>query len=141
MTRKARDHNKHVILAALPGTRKEIQIATGLSKTCVQRWITRLHEARIIRISKWVKPTPESQPTGFYRIGSAPDAVCKLKPLTNTQKVNRWRARLKQRDPEAYELLMKKSVARIWEHAAKTSRRDPLMAALYGQPVINTNRE
>lgn len=137
MKRKARDHNKHIILAALPGTRKDVENATGLSKTTVQGWITRLHKDRVIRISKWVKPTPESKPTGFYRIGSAPDAVCKLEPLTNREKVYRWRKRLKDRDPEAYELLMKKSVARIWVHAAKTSRRDPLMAALYGQPVIN----
>ena len=111
MTHKARDHNKHVILAALPATRKDIQIATGLSKTCVQRWITRLHQERVIRISKWVKPAPENQPTAFYRIGSAPDSVCKQEPLTNTQKVYRWRPRLKKRDPEAYELLMKKSLA------------------------------
>lgn len=118
-----------------------IQITTGLSKTCVQRWITRLHQERVIRISKWVKPAPESRSTAFYRIGSAPDAICRIEPLTNTQKVSRWRRRLKQRDPEAYELLMKKSIARIYAHKARTGRHDPLMAALYGQPVINTNRE
>ena len=139
--RRKRDHNKHIVLAALPGTRKDVENATGLSKTCVQRWISQLHKDRVVRISKWVKPTLTSPPTAFYRIGSAPDAPCKLKPLTTREKVYRWRKRLKDRDPEAYELLMKKSVARIWVHAAKTSRRDPLMAALYGQPVINTNRE
>ncbi|MFA7386497.1 MAG: hypothetical protein WCZ87_02415 [Thiohalobacteraceae bacterium] len=133
MTRKARDHNKHVILGSLPGTRKDIQIATGLSKTTVQGWITRLHKERVIRISKWVKPTPNSIPTAYYRKGSAPDAECRLKPITNTEKQTRWRNRLKARDPEAYELLMKKSLARLWELAARTRRRDPLMAALYGQ--------
>lgn len=133
MTRKARDHNKHVILGSLPGTRKDIQIATGLSKTTVQGWITRLHKNRVIRVSKWVKPTPTSQPAAYYRTGSAPDAVCRITPLTNKEKVYRWRQSLKRRDPEAYELLMKKSVARLWEHKARSGRQDPLMAAFYGQ--------
>lgn len=132
MTRKKHDHNKHIILAALPGTRKDVEVATGLSKTTVQGWITRLHKGRVIRISKWVKPTPTSKPAAHYRIGSAPDAVCRLTPLTNKEKVYRWRRRLKQRDPEAYERLMARSIARIYAHKATTGRHDPLMAALYG---------
>lgn len=140
MSRQRRDHNKHLVLAALPGTRRDIQERTGLSKTTVQGWITRLHKDRVIRISKWVKPTPTSIPTAFYRVGGGPDAVCRIKPLTNREKVYRWRRRLKQRDPEAYELLMKKSLARIWEHRAKTGRRDPLMAAFYDQPTIEGRR-
>lgn len=133
MTRKKHDHNKHIILAALPGTRKDIEIATGLSKTCVQHWITRLHQERVIRVSKWVKPTPTSRPAAYYRTGSAPDAVCRITPMTNTEKQMRWRRNLKQRDPEAHELLMKKSMARLWAHKARSGRQDPLMAALYGQ--------
>lgn len=136
---KRRDHNKHLVLAALPGTRKEIEIATGLSKTCIHNWITRLHNERVIRISKWVKPTPNSMPTAYYRKGSAPDAICRLEPFSNSEKMKRYRLRMKKHDPERYELFMKRSLARIWEHKAKSGRHDPLMAAFYGQPLINTS--
>lgn len=139
MTRKKRDHNRTVILDALPGTRKEVQERTGLSKTCVRGWVDRLHKERVIRISKWVKPTPTSIPTAFYRLGSAPDATCRFKPLSNTEKIKRYRHRMRRNDPERYEIFMKKSLARIWEHKAKSGRHDPLMAALYGQP--NTRYE
>lgn len=132
MTRKARDHNKHVILGSLPGTRKDIQIATGLSKTTVQGWITRLHKDRVIRISKWVKPTPESMPTAFYRLGSAPDAICRLEPLTNTQKQRRYRRRMRVDADGSWETFLAKANARRWAKKAKTGRHDPLMAAFYG---------
>ena len=125
--------NKEHILSALPGTRKEVQERTGLSKTTVQAWITRMHKDGTIRIGKWVKPTPHSKPAASYRRkGRSDDAVCTIKPISNTEKVNRYREKLKRNDPERYELLMQKSIARLWEFKAKSERRCPLMAALYG---------
>ncbi len=122
--------NRQRFLDALPGTRKDIQERTGLSKTAVQNWATRLHKEGAIYISKWVKPTPNSIPTAYYRKGKGKDAPCRQQPLSNTERHRRYRQRMRQ--DGRWEFFLAKANARRWARRAEAGRRDPLMAALYG---------
>lgn len=117
-----------VVLEAMPGTRREIEEKTGLSKTTVFRWVKELHACGWCFISTWRRPD-RGPWMPRYSAGPGKDAACKLKYLTEAEKSLRFRK--KARANGSWEDRLAQVRMRYWQRKAAT-RRDPIVSALFG---------
>lgn len=69
------------LLAAMPGTRREIEKSTGLAKTTVFRRAAQLHTAGWCHISGWRGDGHGGRYQPVFKAGQGKDRVCTLQPL------------------------------------------------------------
>lgn len=119
---------REVVLAALPATQTEIRKKTGLSRATVCRWIGDLHKSGEIYICSW-KHTGGPF-AAVYRAGKGKDVECTLKPTTIAERSRKYRRRMRQSGN--WDDYKARERARYW--ARKPIQRDPMIAALFGQP-------
>lgn len=121
-----------VVLAALPGTRAQLQAKTGLTEHTVQKHLRRLRLDQQAHIGGWVR-APEGvygcHWIAVYHAGPGPDAPCRFKPKTRKQ-INEAFAR-RARESGQIDTIHAAKRARYWSRKAQ-QRRDPLLAALFG---------
>lgn len=117
------------VLGAMPGTKADIVIKSGVSQAAVLRWIRLLHADRKIYIADW-KPHPRAGAAmAVYAVGDLPDAPCKLKHLTKRQIRLRFEAKAKQ--DGRWDSMKARWRSKYWIRKARAVG-DPLVAALFG---------
>lgn len=62
------------VLAAMPGTQRDIRNATGLGVGTVSRWVTAIKEAGQCHIGAWVSPGKAGRYTEYLQPGPGPNA-------------------------------------------------------------------
>ena len=117
------------VLGAMPGTKAEIVIKSGVSQAAVLRWVRLLHAGRKIYIASW-KPHPRAGAAmAVYAVGDLPDAPCQLKHLTKRQVRLRFEATAKQ--DGCWDSMKARWRSKYWIRKAG-AMGDPLVAALFG---------
>lgn len=117
------------VLGAMPGTKADIVIKSGVSQASVLKWVGQLHADRKIYISSW-RPHPRAGAAmAVYAIGDLPDAPCKLKHLTKRQIRLRFEAKAKL--DGRWDSMQARWRSKYWIRKAATVG-DPLVAALFG---------
>lgn len=108
-----------LILKALPATRLEVQLKTGMGKSTVQAIIERLHEQRWIHVCGWERILKNG--TGRfvmrYKAGQGADKPCKLEPMSRTELEKRRRKKLLKTGE--IEERNKRNLMRYYEKRAK----------------------
>ena len=123
------DPVRAAIIAALPGSQKQIVERTGFVKSTVSRHIVALHHQHEIRIYAWARQKGCGPYSPEFEKGSGPDVPCDLQPIPETVRAKKMRDK-RRRTGEIEE---DKAKARARYHANRASyKNDPLMAALYG---------
>lgn len=125
---RKQDHNRAVVLAALPGTQREIADRTGLGLATVWRWLEGLYAAREAFIGAWVLPPHGGPVTGVWQAGNQRHVRCTIKIRTNKRRTADNRRRLRE-SGEWEDVLAKR---RAQYHANKAPRRDRITVALFG---------
>lgn len=125
--------NRAAVLAAMPGTRPEIEAKTGLGAATVWRWVKDLHgpdegRGRECHIGRWRHCETGGRPMPVYVAGPGRDAPCRLTPATDAERASRYRERLRRSGE--WEDKKARMRARYW--AKRPPKRDPLTAALFG---------
>lgn len=119
---------------ALPGTRRDIEVKTGLSKNCVWRWIEDLHAVGECHITRWERP--EKGPyMPRYAPGPGKDKLCDLVHMTVTEKAKRYRKRARADGSWQDRLAQQRS--KYWADKA-AERGDPLLNLFYGRAGNNS---
>lgn len=104
-----------IILAAMPATRRLIEIRTGLPKTTVVRRVDQLRAAGWTYICGWQGDhSSKFQPR--FAAGKGRDRACTLKPLTPEETQRRYRE--KARKTGAWEERTARLRARYWAKKA-----------------------
>lgn len=122
MTRRA---YRALVLAALPGSERDVKERTGLGTATVHRWLKDLHSSGEVHIGAW-----EAHPHGapfvkVYHVGPGADVPCGMKAKTGRE------IRKAMRQSGDWEDV--KAQRRAKYHAQKpVARRDPLMVGLFG---------
>lgn len=117
------------VLGAMPGTKAEIVIKSGVSQAAVLRWVRLLHAGRKIYIASW-KPHPRAGAAmAVYAVGDLPDAPCKLQHLSKRQIRLRFEAKAKL--DGRWDRMQARWRSKYWIRKAGTVG-DPLVAALFG---------
>jgi hypothetical protein len=121
------------VLAAMPGTRAQIEAKTGLSTGAVQKRLLQLRRDDRAHIGAWER-APEgvhgSHWIPVYHAGPGPDVPCRFKARTRKQIMAAFFKRA--RESGAIDTINAKKRARYWEAKAAT-RGDPMVAALFGR--------
>jgi hypothetical protein len=114
------------IIQAMPGTTGQLVEKSGWHHDTVARWVRRMRKTGECRIVDWRRPNRTGNFVPVYGAGPGADAVCTLKPLTNSED---WHLAKKR---YGMETLRKKERARHWALKARRGETtDPLMAALF----------
>ena len=117
------------VLGAMPGTKADIVINSGVSQAAVLRWVRLLHADHKIHIAGW-RPHPRAGAAmAVYAVGDLPDAPCKLKHLTKRQIRLRFEAKAKK--DGRYDSMKARWRSKYWVRKA-SAVGDPLVAALFG---------
>ena len=120
---------REFVLGAMPGTKADIVIKSGVSQATVLRWIRLLHADRKIYIASW-KPHPRAGAAmAVYAVGDLPDAPCKLLHLSKRQIRLRFEAKAKQ--DGRWDSMKARWRSKYWIRKAGAVG-DPLVAALFG---------
>lgn len=114
------------ILAAMPGTRRDIQAKLGITKGALQNLLERLHKAGWCHVCGWERAIINDTVKFLRVMGAGPgqDAACDLEPMTQ-----------KERDERRYKKLVatgaivKRVKARVDRERAKREKRKKLLAA------------
>lgn len=132
-----RNRYRDMVLAAMPGTRGEIEARTGISKVCVWTWVKALHEAGECHISGWNRV--ERGPfTPTYSPGPGKDKPCTLKPYTPAQIAKRFVRRAKEDGSWDVRKARERAKYRADKAAANG---DPLVQALFGARAPQQGRQ
>lgn len=118
------------ILAAMPATRRQIEIRAGLPKTTVLRRVAQLHKAGWCHIGGW-QGDHGSKFQPRFAAGQGADRPCKLKPLTPDEMQRRYRE--KARKTGAWELRLARLRAGYWAGRAVAEPKG-WAAALFTAP-------
>lgn len=80
-----------VILAAMPGTRRDIQAKLGITKGALQNLLTRLYKAGWCHVCGWERLTTSGRGKFLRRFKAGPgkDKPCNLVPLTQQERDER----------------------------------------------------
>ena len=97
MTRIYRHDPMEIALRAMPGTLKEIAASTGVPKSTVQTWLRKLKDCGWTHIGKWKRDDDHGLPVPVMYGGQGRNAICRLKPLTQTELTRRYKNRLRER--------------------------------------------
>ena len=117
------------VLGAMPGTKADIVIKSGVSQAAVLRWIRLLHTERKIYIASW-KPHPRAGAAmAVYAVGDLLDEPCTLPRLTKRQIRLRFEAKAKK--DGRYDSMKARWRSKYWIRKA-SAVGDPLVAALFG---------
>ena len=120
---------REFVLGAMPGTKADIVIKSGVSQAAVLRWIRLLHAERKIYIAAW-KPHPRAGAAmAVYAVGNLPDAPCKLQHLSKRQIRLRFEAKAKK--DGRYDSMKARWRSKYWIRKAGAVG-DPLVTALFG---------
>lgn len=121
---------RDLVFAALPGAIIDIMASTEICQRTVQMWVRTFRAEKVARIVGWRRPAICGDFVPIYGAGSAPDAVCKLKPYyANSQSA--WKRRKSIATGEERDLMRLR--CRTYKQVqAAGKRRDPLVAALFG---------
>lgn len=120
---------REFVLGAMPGSKADIVIKSGVSQAAVLRWIRLLHADRKIYIASW-KPHPRAGAAmAVYAVGDLPDAPCTLQHLTKRQ--IRLRFETKAKKDGRYDSMKARWRSKYWIRKA-SAVGDPLVAALFG---------
>ena len=120
---------REFVVGAMPGTKANIVIKSGVSQAAVLRWIRLLHAERKIYIASW-KPHPRAGAAmAVYAVGDLPDVPCKLPHLTKRQIRQRFEAKAKK--DGRYDSMKARWRSKYWIRKAGAVG-DPLVAALFG---------
>lgn len=123
-----KQHATTRIMAAMPGTQREISEATDLSLPTISRWIVFLRDNGDCHIGGW-KRSPTGGP--FMQVlhtGFGADVLCKLKPVTDVKRATK--SRRNSIASGAWEDARAKERARYW--LSKKPKRCALTAAFFG---------
>ena len=134
MSRRHAFRDQILRVLSRPATQAEIRDRTGFGGATVSRWVNALNcqgIERRIRIVDWFAPPNGGPVAAVYQIVTAPDVKCTIKPLTDRQRVRRYRRR--QRKSGAWAENLRVQRAYYWSKKAGT-RADPLVAAFFGRP-------
>lgn len=115
-----------VVLAALPATQAQIHERTGLGTATVCRWIKDIRAAGESHIGGWVRTGGKWG--AIHHPGPGED---KPAPRPKTKKARDRKRRRKDRETGRIDLIRAQQRKRYWDK--KGARRDPLVAALFGQ--------
>ncbi|GGD63231.1 hypothetical protein [Caballeronia grimmiae] len=110
----------------------ELSAKTGMSNRCVTARINRMHERGEVHIHAWERFHVSGYPARIWALGSGRDAK---RPAASTG-AKKWRRRmaaLKNDRPDEYERLMARRRHQSRMRAGTIVRRDPLVAALFGE--------
>lgn len=118
------------LLRSLPGTPKELIERTGLNPRTVTGLLKKLRASAELHIGKWSRSQGRGNFQPTYVAGPGKDAVCKLKPLTDSQIGKRCWARMK--GTPAHDRRKAKDTARYFAKKA-AKRGDPMINALHGR--------
>ena len=122
---------REFVLGAMPGTKADIVIKSGVSQAAVLRWVRLLHAERRIYIASW-KPHPRAGAAmAVYAVGNLPDVPCILPRLTKRQIRLRFEAKAKK--DGRYDSMKARWRNKYWIRKAG-ALGDPLVAALFGTP-------
>ncbi|KAB8066249.1 hypothetical protein [Janthinobacterium violaceinigrum] len=120
---------REFVLGAMPGTKADIVIKSGVSQAAVLRCVRLLHGGRKICIAGW-RPYPRAGAAmAVYAVGDLPDAPCKLKNLTKSRIRLRFEAKAKQ--DGRWDSMKARWRSKYWIRKAGAVG-DPLVAALFG---------
>ncbi|MBB5610412.1 MULTISPECIES: hypothetical protein [unclassified Janthinobacterium] len=117
------------VLGAMPGTKADIVIKSGVSQATVLRWVNQLHAERKIYICSWKRHPRAGAAMAVYAVGSLPDAPCRLKHQTKLQTRLRFEAKAKQ--DGRWDRMQARWRSKYWIRKAAAAG-DPLVAALFG---------
>lgn len=84
------------ILAAMPGTRRQIEKSTGLAKTTVFRRAAQLHAAGWCHIGGWRVGGHGGFYQPVYKAGAGKDRPCTLQPLPPAETQRRFREKARK---------------------------------------------
>lgn len=92
MTKKGRPSLREKVIAALPGTRAEIEKKSGVSEATVGKWLSILRAEGAVHIGKWRRAVLSGSKRPVFVLGAGVDAK-PPKTLTPQQSQKRYRKR------------------------------------------------
>lgn len=125
-------------------TRGELRSVTGVCPESIRLHIRRLYDERAVHIAGWKLEQGSRSRGGVYQaryaLGAGEDAPKPI-PLTQKEMTRRYWAKARKNAGALAELRAQRAEAekrRYWR--AKPVRRDALVSALFGAPVIAQER-
>lgn len=120
---------KKSIVAAMPGTQRQIIERTGLPQSSVSRLMGELREAGACHILRW-RRAKLGPPMPVFIAGPGKDRPCRIEPMTSAERSARYMRKAERTG--LIDLLRAKNAA---AQRAKTMRKrgDPLVNALFGR--------
>lgn len=119
---------KRDILQAMPGTVAQLVAKSGYHRATVERWLVKLRAADGSHIVDWLPPNGSGNFIPVHGVGPGPDAPCKLRAMTPSDK---WQARVRRLGRD---YLRNRSRTGEWALRARRVgfKSDPLLGALFG---------
>lgn len=114
------------ILAAMPGTRRDMQEKLGLTKGALQNLLERLYNAGWCHVAGWERATINGTSKFLRILGAGPgqDSACDLEPLTQKQRDDRRYKKL-----VATGAIVQRVKARVDRERIKRQKRKQQLAA------------
>jgi len=115
---------RDAVLAAMPGTQRQIRFATGAGISAVSRWTSYLRASAECHIGAWEETPNGGPPQCVYHAGPGADVLCTVRVMTEAEKARRKTVDGRTREKAARDRKAAELVA--------PAKRDPFTAAFFG---------